>query len=95
MLLFYRYTTVENPAEFVEFVRETCQELDLFGRILIAEEGINGTVSGVKDATAKFMERLQEHPVTSGMEVKIEESEGHAFKKLSVKHLIAVLPKRK
>ena len=69
----------------MEFIRETCQELDLFGRILIAEEGINGTVSGVKDATAKFMERLHEHPVTRGMEVKIEESEGHAFKKLSVK----------
>ena len=38
------YTTIENPEEFAEQHLEFCKSLELKGRILVATEGINGTV---------------------------------------------------
>ena len=51
VLLYYLYTPIEDPDQFAEMQTNLCNEHDLRGRIIIAEEGINGTVSGTKDAT--------------------------------------------
>ena len=45
-ITFYKYTELENPEQFREYFRGLCDGLNLFGRILIAEEGINAGVSG-------------------------------------------------
>ena len=62
-----------------------CRRLGLKGRILIAPEGINGTVSGATEATEEYMRVLRADERTAAMEFKIDEAEGHAFPKLSVK----------
>lgn len=85
VLLFYRYSPIGDPGALVESTRELCRELDLLGRILIASEGINGTVSGESANTRAFIERFRNDPVTRSIEFKIEPSGGHAFKRLSVK----------
>lgn len=46
VLLYYNYTKIEEPEEFAKNHLAFCKSLDLKGRILVAEEGINGTVSG-------------------------------------------------
>ena len=55
------------------------------GRIIIAEEGINGTVSGTKDSTEAYINEIIEFLGISEMEYKIDLNDGHAFKNLSVK----------
>jgi UPF0176 protein len=53
VILFYKYASVADPKEFAAAQRALCEALDLKGRILIAEEGINGTLAG--SAAAKMM----------------------------------------
>ena len=50
VLLYYKYTTIEDPfAKSICF----CKSLNLKGRILVATEGINGTLSGTVEETEK------------------------------------------
>ncbi|GAA3326984.1 hypothetical protein GCM10020331_065130 [Ectobacillus funiculus] len=59
VLLYYMYAPIENPEEFAAQHLEFCKELGLKGRILVAEEGINGTVSGTIEQTDEYMQAMQ------------------------------------
>jgi UPF0176 protein len=85
VLLYYKYVFIENPELYMEEQRELCNKLGLLGRIHVATEGINGTVSGTVEQTEQYMETMKQDPRFSDMVFKIEPSEGNAFKKLKVK----------
>lgn len=82
VLLYYHFGVIEDPQQFREEHLQLCQSLGLLGRILIAREGINGTVSGTVGATDHYMQALKADPRFKGIEFKIDEAEAHAFKKL-------------
>ncbi|MCU7738934.1 oxygen-dependent tRNA uridine(34) hydroxylase TrhO [Priestia megaterium] len=86
VLLYYLYTPIENPEEFTDQHLAFCNELELKGRILIAAEGINGTVSGTVEQTDKYMETMKNDPRFEGIVFKIDEADEHAFKKMHVRH---------
>ena len=44
VLLYYKYTTIEDPETFATEHLDFCKDLELKGRILVSTEGINGTV---------------------------------------------------
>lgn len=85
VLLYYMYTTIENPEEFAAEHLEFCNSLELKGRILVAKEGINGTCSGTVEQTEKYMEAMNNDPRFDGIVFKIDEADGHAFKKMHVR----------
>lgn len=85
VLLYYLYVPLEDPERFAHEHRALCERLSLEGRILIAAEGINGTVSGPREATREYMRVMREDPRTSAMEFKVDEADGHVFSRLSVK----------
>ena len=85
VLLYYKYVPIANAATYVEEHRALCQRLDLLGRIIIAEEGINGTVSGTFDATQQYIAEMQADPRFADMEFKIDPADSHVFPKLSIK----------
>ena len=85
VLLYYKYVTIENPEECRDEHFQFCTELGLKGRILIAAEGINGTVSGTIEQTDAYMKFMEEHPLFSGTIFKIDEATEHAFKKMRVR----------
>ncbi|MEC1177503.1 rhodanese-related sulfurtransferase [Metasolibacillus meyeri] len=85
VLLYYFYTTIEDPAAFSEQHLQACKDLELKGRILVATEGINGTVSGTVAATNAYMDLMQNDPLFKGIVFKIDEVEGHTFKKMHVR----------
>ncbi len=86
VLLYYQYVTIENGEEYSQEHRALCEELGLLGRILIADEGINGTVSGTVESTNKYMEAMHNDPRFADMVFKIDEEDEHAFKKLKVRY---------
>lgn len=51
VLLYYKYVSIENAEEYAAKHLEFCKSIGLKGRILIADEGINGTVSGDYETT--------------------------------------------
>jgi len=86
VLLYYKYVHIDNPEEFTKQHLKFCKDLGLKGRILIAEEGINGTVSGTIEQTDIYMNTMKQDPRFSDMVFKIDEHDGHAFKKMHVRH---------
>jgi UPF0176 protein len=85
VLLYYHYTTIEDPKAFSEAHLAYCKELGLKGRILVANEGINGTCSGTVEQTNAYMEHMKANPLFEGIVFKIDEAQGHAFKKMHVR----------
>jgi UPF0176 protein len=85
ILLYYHYTEIEDLEAFRDEHLRFCKDLDLLGRVYVSKEGINGTVSGTIEHTNHYMETLKAHPLFKGIVFKIDESDGHAFKKMHVR----------
>ncbi|HLU22882.1 MAG TPA: rhodanese-related sulfurtransferase [Bacillaceae bacterium] len=85
VLLYYQYVTIENPEEFAAQHLKFCKDINLKGRILVAKEGINGTVSGTWEDTETYMTEMKKDPRFATMVFKIDEADQHAFKKMHVR----------
>jgi len=85
VLLYYKYIAIEDPVAFAEEHLAVCKEIGLLGRILVGYEGINGTVSGTVEQTDAYMNHMKADPRFSDIMWKIDEVEGHAFKKMHVR----------
>lgn len=93
VLLYYHYTPIADPQAFAQEHLAVCRSLNLLGRILVATEGINGTVSGRKEDTEAYMAMMQADDRFQGIVFKIDAAKTHAFKKLFVrprKELVAL-----
>jgi UPF0176 protein len=85
VLLYYCYTPLENPEQFRDEHHRLCLELDLRGRIIVAHEGLNGTVSGTRENCARYMAAVKADARFAALEFKIDEVEAHTFQKLHVR----------
>ncbi|OGE18200.1 hypothetical protein A3F00_02775 [Candidatus Daviesbacteria bacterium RIFCSPHIGHO2_12_FULL_37_11] len=85
VLLFYKYTKISDPEEFRVEHLKLCEKLKLKGRIIIASEGINGTVEGTIKNTEKYIKTLTKDERFSDIHFKKSIGDGKAFPKLSIK----------
>jgi UPF0176 protein len=85
ILLYYCYTPIEDPEQFREEHAALCLRLNLLGRIIIASEGINGTVSGLKADCDAYMKAVKEDPRFEKLDFKVDYSESNAFQKLHIR----------
>ncbi|SNR31840.1 MULTISPECIES: rhodanese-related sulfurtransferase [Hymenobacter] len=85
VLLYYCYTPLANPEEFREEHHRLCLRLHLLGRIIVASEGLNGTVSGRRADCEEYMRLVKADPRFAALEFKIEEASAHTFQKLHVR----------
>lgn len=85
VLLYYKFVAIADPQAVRDEHYAKCQSLNLKGRILIATEGINGTLSGLKGDTEAYMEWMSQHELFAGTEFKIDAHDHHAFLKLHVR----------
>ena len=85
ILLYYLYRPLPGAADYLEEHRILCEQLGLRGRILIAAEGLNGTVSGPRRMTENYMRTLERDERTKGIEFKVDSAQGHAFPRLCIK----------
>jgi UPF0176 protein len=86
ILLFYKYVRIENAEQFAARHLAYCISLGLKGRVLVAEEGLNGSVSGTIRQTDDYKHHLQSDPRFADMEFKIDESTDPSFTKMHVRH---------
>jgi UPF0176 protein len=85
VLLYYKYVKIDLPEAFRDFQRELCEKLGLKGRIIVASEGINGTVEGLVSNTQKYIDEMQKDVQFQDMKFKRSSGNGNSFPKLSVK----------
>lgn len=86
VLLYYKYVPIQDPEQFAQDHLQFCKDLGLKGRILVAEEGINGTVSGTIEQTHAYMEHMRQDERFADIMWKIDKADGHAFKKMFVRY---------
>ena len=74
ILLYYCYTPIADPEEFREQHHLMCLELNLLGRIIVSKEGLNGTVSGLKEDCEKYMEIMHADPRFAKIDFKVDKT---------------------
>lgn len=84
VLLYYKFTNIDNPKEFRDLQLSLCKSLNIKGRILIGSEGINGTVAGTEESIDKYISETKKYPGLEDIEWKISFSEENVFPKLRV-----------
>ncbi|MEM9929868.1 MAG: rhodanese-related sulfurtransferase [Bacteroidota bacterium] len=83
---FYRYAHISEPEAFRNQCYLAWSELDVFGRVYIAKEGINGQVSVPASKFEAFKAALYSVDFMEGMRLNIAiESEAPSFLKLKIK----------
>ena len=85
VILFYKYFAIADPAQFATDQRELCIRLGLKGRILIATEGINGTLAGPVDAVNDYVRALHADARFADVQIKVSHGDAQTFPKLTVK----------
>ncbi len=85
VLLYYKYVRLPDPEVYAREHQRLCARLGLKGRILIAQEGINGTLSGTVENCKEYRAILDADPLTKEIAWKVDPEQGHVFPKLSIK----------
>ena len=85
VILFYKYVALSDPETFAAEQRARCSALGLKGRILIATEGINGTLAGPRAAVDEYVSALRADARFADIEMKISAGDAGTFPKLAIK----------
>lgn len=83
---FYRYFILDNPSEFRDQIYRDWADLNCFGRIYVAREGINAQMSVPESSFEAFLQSLTKYPIFDNIPVKYAiEDNGKSFYKLTIK----------
>lgn len=85
IILYYKYVPINDPQDLMRAQKSVCEKLGLKGRILIAKEGINGTLEGESSVIEEYVKDLMSDNRFSDINIKRSEGTGNAFPKLKVK----------
>ncbi|MCB1084566.1 MAG: rhodanese-related sulfurtransferase [Chlamydiia bacterium] len=85
VLAFYCFCTIDEPEREVKRWKKFLEGLDAKGRIYLNGEGINAQMSILEKDLPKFVSWLGEDVRYGGIEIKVHETEEHAFAKMTVK----------
>jgi len=84
IILYYKYITISDLEAMVTWQRELCQNLNLKGRILIAKEGINGTLGGSIESIDQYKLCMLNHELFNDIDFKESYGSNEHFPKLKV-----------
>ena len=82
---FYKFIDWSNFHEKKSILEKICRENNIVGTILLASEGINGTISGSHNAVLTTIEELKKDKHLSDLEPKFSEAMGETFKRMKVR----------
>ena len=85
VILFYGFTPIADPNALRLWQRDLCENLELKGRIIISEHGINGTLGGSMRALKKYVRKTKEFPGFNKIDFKWSTGTGNDFPKLVVR----------
>ena len=82
---FYKFVAVDDPQGLRDRLIVELQARTMKGTILVATEGINGTISGKPDDMATFMALLRADPRFTDLVTKDATTDAQPFQRLKVK----------
>lgn len=81
----YKFVKVEDRESLQQTLKSWCEELKIKGTLLVAHEGLNGTIAGPKAGIEEFMKRLLSDSRFSDIDHKFSEAEDYPFNRLKVR----------
>ncbi|MEO1246625.1 MAG: rhodanese-related sulfurtransferase [Pseudomonadota bacterium] len=83
---FYRFLDLRDPQGFRDELDARCRPLDLLGTVLIANEGINGTLAGEETALRALLDYIEQRlELDHALDVRWTDSGTAPFRRLRVK----------
>ena len=85
ILLFYKYVSIQYPRRILKWQRQITDDLKLRGRVILAHEGINGTVGGDDASIARYIAIMQEHELFADIDFKVSAGAANYFPRMAIK----------
>jgi len=85
VILYYAFTPIADPTALMLWQKNLCESLNIKGRIIIAEQGINGTLGGKMSDLKKYVKATKEYPGFNEIDFKWSKGTGNDFPKLKIK----------
>ena len=81
----YKFVQIDDCESLQSTLRSECERNGIIGTLLIAKEGINGTVAGSHDGIVALLDTLKSDVRFSDIEVKLSGAQERPFYRLKVK----------
>ncbi len=81
----YRFTRFEDCAAIQAPLAQMCRDLHIRGTLLLAPEGINGTIAGSEQAIADVLEHIRSLPGCAELDVKLSGASNMPFYRMKVR----------
>lgn len=85
ILLYYKFTPLKDPAAVMLWQKSLTDGLGLRGRILVSEQGLNGTVGGEIDNLKAYIKQTKQFPAFKDIVFKWSDGGAEDFPRMSVK----------
>ena len=82
---FYKFVEWDNLKKKKSDLERLCLKNNIVGTILLANEGINGTIAGSEGSVLAVIEGLKNDPLLTDIEPKFSKAEGAVFKRMKVR----------
>ena len=82
---FYRFAPLAEPLAHKPALEALCRKQGLRGILLLAHEGINGTVTGSAEAVSALHRHLLAWPEIDSLEWKTATADRHGFRRLKIR----------
>jgi UPF0176 protein len=83
---FYKFTRFDGVDRLLPALKQRMLDLDVLGTVLLADEGINGTISGLPGPLAEVLAFIRSEESFADMEHKSSFAHSHVFNRVRVKH---------
>ena len=81
----YKFARLADPAALREPILALCRTQGIKGTLLLAREGLNGTIAGSAQAIAALVDHLRALPGYGALEVKYSQAEAMPFYRIKVR----------
>lgn len=81
----YRFTTFADPLTIMRPLSKLCCGLAVKGTLLLAREGINGTIAGTPEAIDQVLDHIRALPGCETLELKFADAEAMPFHRMKVR----------
>ena len=81
----YKFSSIKDPVSLHNEMRIKLKNFSIYGTILVGEEGINGTISGLENNLEQAIEYIESIDGFSSLDIKYSQSTKNPFVRLKIK----------
>ena len=82
---FYKFVALPDYADLQQPLKAVCEAHNVKGTILLAQEGINGTIAGTQAGISAILNHIQSDPRLTDVDIKYSPAQKPPFEKLKVR----------